>query len=72
MEKNRQLLHISEYSISETTLEQIFIMFARQQEEETGAVEGFSADNALLSQDSLAPHSYAPVSPGLVHPSPRD
>jgi len=43
IEENREELSIVEYSVSETTLEQIFIHFARQQEEETGAVAGFSA-----------------------------
>lgn len=31
-----------EYSVSETTLEQIFIYFAKQQEEETGQLHGIS------------------------------
>lgn len=42
LEANRDALHVSEYSVSETTLEQIFIHFAKQQEEETGHVAGFA------------------------------
>jgi ABC-type multidrug transport system ATPase subunit len=41
IEENRQKFHIEAYSVSDTTLEQIFIHFARQQEEETGQIEGF-------------------------------
>jgi len=33
---------IVEYSVRETTLEQIFIRFAREQDEEKGPVKGFS------------------------------
>ncbi|KAG7378847.1 ATP-binding cassette sub- A member 12 [Phytophthora pseudosyringae] len=33
-------IHIREYSVSQTTLEQIFNSFASQQEEEQGAVRG--------------------------------
>ncbi|OWZ10265.1 ABCA1 lipid exporter, partial [Phytophthora megakarya] len=33
-------MHIREYSVSQTTLEQIFNSFASQQEEEKGAVRG--------------------------------
>jgi ABC-type multidrug transport system ATPase subunit len=41
MEHNKQKFAIREYACSETSLEQIFIHFAKQQEEETGAVAGF-------------------------------
>jgi len=40
IEENRENLCIEAYSVSDTTLEQIFISFARQQEEETGPVAG--------------------------------
>jgi len=40
MEENRTKYFIEAYSVSETTLEQIFIHFARQQEEETGIIPG--------------------------------
>ncbi|GAB5359398.1 hypothetical protein AAMO2058_000540400 [Amorphochlora amoebiformis] len=44
IEKNRktQAFGIIEYSVSETSLEQIFIHFARQQQEETGTVAGLT------------------------------
>lgn len=40
VEKEKETLKIKEYSISETTLEQIFIQFAKQQSEERGGVAG--------------------------------
>eukprot|EP00937_MAST-01D_sp_MAST-1D-sp2_P000217 g217.t1 len=40
MESNKQRLNIREYSLSQTTLEQIFNQFAAQQEEETGGARG--------------------------------
>lgn len=40
METNKSKFFIREYACSETSLEQIFISFARQQEEETGHVAG--------------------------------
>eukprot|EP00924_Labyrinthula_sp_SR-Ha-C_P011713 maker-scaffold_17-snap-gene-6.71-mRNA-1 protein AED:0.02 eAED:0.02 QI:0/0.33/0.25/1/0.66/0.5/4/146/1967 len=41
-EKNKLDLKISEYSVSQTTLEQIFNMFASQQEEEKGIARGMA------------------------------
>jgi len=40
IERNKQVLKIEEYSCAEFSLEQIFIYFAKQQEEEQAAVEG--------------------------------
>jgi hypothetical protein len=40
MEKMKTSLKIQEYSIAQTSLEQIFNQFASQQEEETGRPEG--------------------------------
>ena len=40
IERNKEVLGIMDYSISQTSLEQIFNQFAAQQEEETGAVAG--------------------------------
>merc|ERR1711977_706460 len=45
VEAHRDELEIAEYSISETTLDQIFISFARQQEGQEGA----AADSAGLA-----------------------
>uniref|UniRef100_A0A7S3ZF35 ABC transporter domain-containing protein n=1 Tax=Lotharella globosa TaxID=91324 RepID=A0A7S3ZF35_9EUKA len=42
IEESRVEKGIEEYSVSETTLEQIFLHFARQQEEEKGAVAGLT------------------------------
>ena len=40
MESHKDSLHISEYSVSQTSLEQIFNFFAAQQEEEKGVARG--------------------------------
>eukprot|EP00457_Paulinella_chromatophora_P000146 gb/GEZN01000146.1/.p1 GENE.gb/GEZN01000146.1/~~gb/GEZN01000146.1/.p1 ORF type:complete len:2016 (+),score=362.69 gb/GEZN01000146.1/:289-6336(+) len=42
VEKEKQRLGILEYSLAETSLEQIFIHFAKQQEEEKGHVAGLT------------------------------
>lgn len=44
LEAHKQELHIREYSISQTTLEQIFNSFASQQEEEKGHVHGMESN----------------------------
>ena len=41
-EEHKAALGILEYSLSQTSLEQIFNLFASQQEEETGGVRGFN------------------------------
>jgi ATP-binding cassette, subfamily A (ABC1), member 3 len=41
-EDSKSQLRIAEYSLSQTSLEQIFNLFASQQEEETGNVRGFN------------------------------
>eukprot|EP00457_Paulinella_chromatophora_P000142 gb/GEZN01000142.1/.p1 GENE.gb/GEZN01000142.1/~~gb/GEZN01000142.1/.p1 ORF type:complete len:1985 (+),score=306.96 gb/GEZN01000142.1/:58-6012(+) len=43
VEANKERLGILEYSLAETSLEQIFIHFARQQEEEKGPVSGLAS-----------------------------
>lgn len=43
IESQKQRLRIQEYSLSQTTLEQIFNTFAAQQEEETGSVRGMAS-----------------------------
>jgi len=49
LEDNREALYIQEYSLSQTTLEQIFNFFASQQEEETGQAIGIvSARNTTI------------------------
>ena len=40
-EEQKPSLRIAEYSLSQTSLEQVFNMFASHQEEEVGAVRGF-------------------------------
>ena len=40
-EEQKPVLRVAEYSLSQTSLEQVFNMFAAQQEEEVGAVRGF-------------------------------
>jgi hypothetical protein len=48
IEANRATLHVEEYSVSETTLEQIFLHFAKQQDEEKGAVQGLARQPSEL------------------------
>lgn len=53
-EAHKEDLHIREYSVSQTTLEQIFNSFASQQEEEKGHVHGMSAPEAAADGALLA------------------
>uniref|UniRef100_A0A7S1CQA7 ABC transporter domain-containing protein n=1 Tax=Bicosoecida sp. CB-2014 TaxID=1486930 RepID=A0A7S1CQA7_9STRA len=56
IEDNRERLCISEYSLSQTTLEAIFNLFAAQQEEETGGVRGMAtaAGGEAVGADTIA------------------
>ena len=47
LENNKAALHISEYSVSQTTLEQIFNFFASQQEEEHAQAPGLEPAREL-------------------------
>jgi ABC-type multidrug transport system ATPase subunit len=47
IEKSRDHLKISNYSVSQTSLEQIFIHFAKQQDEEKGIARGFKDTDGL-------------------------
>lgn len=42
IEDQKKILELDGYSVSQTSLEQIFNQFAAQQEEETGAVAGMA------------------------------
>ena len=55
VEKGKKNAYIQEYSISQTSLEQIFNQFASQQTEETGAAVGIaqSAPTAVQVADSV-------------------
>eukprot|EP01038_Epipyxis_sp_PR26KG_P008312 gene8312-11246_t len=55
IEEEKVRLNIQEYSIAQTSLEQIFNQFASQQEEETGHAAGISSvrDNRTLSTGPL-------------------
>jgi hypothetical protein len=57
VEKNKQNLKIQEYSISQTSLEQIFNQFASQQEEEQGDLNGFREQADAAATGSSAPAS---------------
>ena len=53
MESHRERLDIAEYSVSETSLEQIFNRFASQQVEEVGPIRGLSrAPSSIQSVQS--------------------
>ena len=51
-EDNKSELEIFDYSVSQCTLEQIFIQFAKEQEEERGHIEGMSSDSERKQLDS--------------------
>merc|ERR1711903_418439 len=46
LESNKVSLSITDYSISQCTLEQVFLKFAKDQEEETGPVDGFGGSGS--------------------------
>ena len=66
IERNKEVLGIRDYSISQTSLEQIFNQFAAQQEEETGAAAGLLVGGSPFAASVGAPaaaqsSTYAPV-----------
>ena len=66
VEQNKEALGILDYSISQTSLEQIFNQFAAQQEEETGAAAGIvgtgrSAPPVAVPPAQSSSSTYAPV-----------
>jgi len=56
LESNREQLQIEEYSLSQTTLEQIFNFFASQQEEETGQAKGIVKNNQVSATQPVNPN----------------
>jgi len=58
LENSREKVGILEYSVSETSLEQIFIKFARKQSEETGPVAGFADDDAKKLVPGTTPKAF--------------
>jgi ATP-binding cassette, subfamily A (ABC1), member 3 len=53
IESNKDRLKIQEYSIAQTSLEQIFNQFAALQDEERGAAAGISPVPVLVDAQSL-------------------
>jgi len=52
-EDNKQQLQIFDYSVSQCTLEQIFLQFAKDQEEERGSVAGMALhDGSVINNGS--------------------
>lgn len=47
LESNKAALEITDYSVSQCTLEQVFLRFAKDQEEETGPVAGMNVSSAV-------------------------
>jgi hypothetical protein len=47
IEESKDKLKIANYSVSQTSLEQIFIHFAKQQDEEKGIAQGFKGTDGL-------------------------
>lgn len=50
IEFQKQTLHIKDYSVSQTSLEQIFNQFASQQKEEQGVARGMGGGDTTYSQ----------------------
>lgn len=69
IEKNRDSLNIKDYSVSQTTLDQVFINFAKQQNEEpftdtpTSPLTKSSSTQNLEKGISLQPYSVSPRKP---------
>ena len=53
VESNKDRLKIQEYSIAQTSLEQIFNQFAALQDEERGSAAGISPVPAVVDAQSL-------------------
>lgn len=51
LEEHKAALSILDYSISQCTLEQVFLKFAKDQEEETGQVAGLNTIGAALNSN---------------------
>lgn len=49
LETNKVELEIFDYSVSQSTLEQIFLQFAKEQEEERGAVAGMTISSSTIN-----------------------
>ena len=49
LEKNKEMLGIEDYSVSQATLEQVFIDFAKDQEEERGGLPLFDKPEFLVN-----------------------
>jgi len=63
IERNKETLKIQEYSCAEFSLEQIFIYFAKQQDEEQAHVEGVGTGTDVLLPVADSPTQVAPPSP---------
>ena len=62
VESRKDEMGVSEYSLSQTTLEQVFNQFASQQEEEKGVARGMEAGAAAAGAgNAAAPGAAAPV-----------
>ena len=62
MEENKDRLDIFDYSVSQCTLEQIFLQFAKDQEEEQAAVAGMTiSSNSVVHSDNSNTVEYKPL-----------
>jgi energy-coupling factor transporter ATP-binding protein EcfA2 len=59
LEGHKAELEIADYSLSQCTLEQVFLKFAKDQEEETGPVAGMNMEAVSASDPSTVPSSAA-------------
>jgi ATP-binding cassette subfamily A (ABC1) protein 1 len=66
IEDNKTKLRMQEYSVSQTSLEQIFNQFASQQDEEKGGARGIVGTGTGASMDGAAPSGNPLTSAALV------
>jgi hypothetical protein len=66
IEEHKARLHMEDYSVSQTSLEQIFNFFAGQQEEEKGAAAGIVSGGPLVALGAATAQSTAGQAEGGV------
>ena len=69
LERNKVAFDIYDYSISQCTLEQVFLKFAKDQEEETGHVAGFNESGVVPSGSEIQSGPSAGVGAGANTPT---
>lgn len=71
LEDHKAALEIADYSLSQCTLEQVFLQFAKDQEEETGRVEGLNLNPSPAEATTVKVATSAHPSPEAGQSSPE-